>query len=376
MDLHHHAVKILWVVALAFVSCMNGEKNNNGTLNEEGNQTIAAMEKNNTQTKAIPQLKYFYNKDTRNGMAIERIPFPANWKQNNSGEFAFTGPNGIKVYGEGGQYYSYSNDPMMMELYQRTGVEMKYPLTMEQTIEEVLMPVAKKVNRKLVKKYPIPQLLEGYKTFEAMIYKTEQNPKQFNATAIEWVDPDGTQWITVFYHHIEQGQNDVLWGFTAGAMGAPSNYFAQAKQDYLNGMLNKQINPQWIHTMNQQTQNTIQKSEEAHARRQAEFKRGVAERQKQWEANQEAIANRQKQWEANQDAISRRNEMVSDVILGKVNIIDPASGVKTKVDHNSNRYWVNSQNKYIGTNTSYDDPNKNSYLNGETWREFKIDDYE
>ncbi|WP_432412507.1 hypothetical protein [Rasiella sp. SM2506] len=361
MGFYNQVVKILWILALAFVSCVDGEKNSNSTLNEEGSQTIAAMDKKDVQIETIPQLKYFYNTDKRNGMATERIPFPANWEQHNSGEFAFTGPNGIKVYGEGGQYYSYSNDPLMMELYQRTGVHVKYPMNMEETINEVLMPIAKKLNRKMVKKYPIPQLLEGYKNFSGMIFKVAQNPTQFNATAIEWVDPDGTRWVTVFFYQLEQGKNDVLWGFQAGAVGAPSAYFEQAKQDYLNGMLNKQINPQWINTMNQQTAYTIQKSEEAHAKRQAEFKRGMAERQKQWEANQ--------------DAISRRNEMVSDVILGKVNIIDPDSGVKTKIDHNNNRYWVNSQNKYIGTNNSYDDPNKNYYLNGETWREFKIDDY-
>ena len=377
MGLHNHAIKLLWVIALAFVSCMDGEKNSNGTitLNEEGNQTIAAMEKNNTQTEAIPQLKYFYNTDSRNGMVTDRYPFPATWQQHNSGDFAFTGPNGIKVYGESARFFSYSNDPTTLQQFQMVGFNVKYPLTMNEAIDEFLVSHANTLNRKMVKKYPIPQLKEFYKNFDSMLFKVEQNQKQFDATAIEWVDPDGTRWLTVFNYQIEQGYNKVHWGFSASAIGAPAAIFEKAKQDYLNGLLNRQINPQWVNTMNQQDQYAIQKSNEAHARRQAEFKRGMDERQKQWEANQEGIANLQKQWEDNQESISRRNEMVSDAILGKVNIIDPASGDKSKIDNTNVRYWVNSQNKYIGTDTSYEDPNKNSYLNGETWREFKIDDY-
>ena len=377
MILKNHTLKYFWIIALAFVSCMDGEKNAKvaNTSKKEEVKALAVMDKDNLQDEPIPQLKYFYNKDSRNGMVTDRYPFPATWQQHNSGDFAFTGPNGIMVYGESGRFFSYSNDPTTLQQFQMVGFNVKYPLSMNETIEEFLVSHANTLNRKMVKKYPIPQLKEFYKNFDSMLFKVEQNPKQFEATAIEWVDPDGTRWVTVFNYQIEQGYNKVHWSFSASAMGAPAAIFEQAKQDYLNGLLNRQINPQWIHTMNQQDQYTIQKSNEAHARRQAEFNRGVAERQKQWEANQENIANRQKQWEANQDAISKRNEMVSDAILGKVNIIDPASGDKTKIDNTNVHYWVNSQNKYIGTDKSYVDPNKNSYLNGETWREFKIDDY-
>jgi cell wall-associated NlpC family hydrolase len=246
---------------------------------------------------------------------------------------------------------------------------------MDQAIDEFLVSKANPINRKLVKKYPIPQLMEFYKTFDGMLFKVEQNPKQFDATAIEWVDPDGTRWITVFNYQMEQGYNFANWGFQLSAMGAPDKYFEQAKMDYLNGLLNRQINPQWISTMNQQTEYTIRKSNEAHQQREAEFKRGVAERQKQWEANQEFIVAQQKNWENRLEARSRTQEHIADVILGKTNIIDPETGEKSKIDHTSNHYWVNSRNEYVGIDASYVDPNKSAFLNNRTWREFKIDDY-
>lgn len=246
---------------------------------------------------------------------------------------------------------------------------------MDQAIDEFLVSQANTINRKLVKKYPIPQLKEFYQTFDGMLFKVEQNPKQFDATAIEWVDPDGMRWITVFNYQLERGNNFTNWGFQAGALGAPANYFEQAKLDYLNGLLNRQINPQWLSTMNQQTEYAIRQSNEAHRQREAEFKRGVAERQKQWEANQEFIANRQKNWEQGLETRSRTQEHIADVLLGKTNIIDPETGEKTKINHTSNHYWVNSKNEYVGIDESYVDPNKNAFLNNRTWREFKIDDY-
>lgn len=379
MKLQNITFKFTCLVALIFVSCVNGERKEQGSipLNQDAstNSHLAAIEKKDEQAQDTKQLKYFYNIDKSNGMAVERIPFPATWVQHDSGDFAFTGPNGIKIYGERGRYFSYSNDPTMMQLYQSTGTNVKYPLNMEQSIEEFLMPSANKIDRKLVKKYPIPQLLEGYKNYVGMAYKIEPSQTKFDATALEWIDPDGTQWITVFLYQLDQAQSAILWGFQLGAMGAPKAYFEQAKQDYLNGWLNKQINHQYVQAINQKTEYAIRQSNEAHAQREAAFKRGMAQRQQQWEANQQSIINKQKDWEANQEAISRRNEMVSDAILGKVNIIDPQSGESSKIDNTDNRYWVNSKNEYIGTNTTYDDPNKNSYINGETWREFKIDNY-
>ena len=370
----------LGILVLAFMSCIKSKKESaeNQLVNDMQITGIAQKRdvvENNVKSTPAPRLKYFYNTDSRNGMVTERIPFPKEWQQHKGGEFAFTGPNGIKVYGERGAFFSYTNDPTMLQLYKQTGIKVKYPLTMDQTIDEFIVLQANTINRKMVRKYPIPQLMDFYKTFDGMLFKVEQNPKQFDATAIEWVDPDGTRWITVFNYQLEQSSDYVNWGFQAGAMGAPPQYFEQAKKDYLNGLLNRQINPDWLNTMNQQTEYAIRKSNQVHQQREAEFKRGVAQRQKIWEADQEIRAKNQAQWEAGLEARSRRQEHIADVLLGKTNIIDPETGESSKIDHTSNHYWVNSRNEYVGIDESYIDPAKNAFLNNRTWREFKIDDY-
>lgn len=375
-NLKKFQVKGFWIFALAFISCMESKKETSEDRKKDINITTnGEMAINLLESKVAPRLKYFYNTDSRNGMITERIPFPKEWQQHKNEEFAFTDLKGIKVYGERGAFFSYTEDPTMLQLYHSTGIKVKYPLNMDQVIEEFLVPEANRIQRKLVKKYPIPQLFEFYKTFDSMLFKVDQNQKQFDATAIEWVDPDGTHWLTVLNYHYEQGYNFANWGFQIGAIGAPAKSFEKARQDYLNGLLNRQINPQWLNMMNKQTEYAITKSNQAHQQREADFKRGVAERQKMWQADQELRAKNQEQWEAGLEARSRRQEHIADVLLGKTNIIDPATGEKSKIDHTSNRYWVNSKNEYVGIDASYVDPVKNAFLNNHTWREFKIDDY-
>jgi hypothetical protein len=342
----------------------------NRSLGDENNRSDTSGKE--TEPKRI---SYFNTIDTRNGMVIERYPFPHTWQKQTQGEFAYTGPNGIKVYSDKGMRYAYTTDPTTLQQYQYVGMQVKYPMTIDQVIENELMVNANALNRKMTKKYPLPQILQFDQNLDKMLFKVEQNPKQMDVLGIEWVDPDGTKWLTVLHYELEQGYNNVFWNYRASAIGASPAYFEQAKLDYLNGLLNRQINTQWISAMNQQNEYTIRKSNEAHAKREAEFKRGVAQRQSQWESDLQLREKNQQQWENNLEAKSRSQEHISDVILGKTNIVDQSTGERSKVDHNSDYYWVNSDGKYVGTDDYKYDPNKDDFINNRTWKEYKIDDY-
>ncbi len=325
----------------------------------------------NTSTKELPtvssekesgkRLKYFNITDTRNGMVIERYPFPEKWEQHTGAEFAYTGPNGIRVYSEKGMNYAYSTDPTILQQYEYVGMQVKYPLNVDQVINDVMVPYASQLNRKMTKRYPLSQIRQFDQNLDNMLFKVEQNQKHLAAEAIEWVDHDGTRWLTVLHYILEQNYNNVFWSYRASAICAAPAHFEQAKLDYLNGLLNRQINTVWINAMNQQNEYTIRKNEEAHAKREAEFKRGVEQRQRQWEASQETAA--------------RRQEHISDVLLGKTNIVEPDTGIRSKIDHTSKYYWVNSDGKYVGTDDYKYDPNKDDFINNRTWKEYNLDDY-
>ena len=118
--------------------------------------------------------------------------------------------------------------------------------------------------------------------YDGLLFKINQTPKQYEAWGVEWQDPDETRWLTVFHYQIEQPNNNVFWSWQASAIGAPAAYFEEAKIDYLSGLINRQINTDWIRKMNQQTEYTIRKSEELNQRRIAEFKATSAERRREW----------------------------------------------------------------------------------------------
>jgi len=369
---------VFFICTIIFHSCLSNSKEKNiETINGLGvatNGTVNQEENSNMESEK-KRLKYFNVIDSRNGMVVERLPFPEKWQQYTSGEFAYTGPNGIKVYGEKGMNYAYSNDPTTLQLYQSTGMQVQYPLSIEQVIDQVFVPYGNSINRKITKTYPLNQIAEFYKNFDEMLFKVDQNPKQIKAVGIEWIDPDGTKWLTVLHHYVEQGANHIYWGYAGSAIGANSAYFEEAKIDYLNGLINRQVNPQWVSTMNRQTEYTIRKSNEAHARREAAFKKGVAERQRQYEANLATKDRNQSQWEASLDANGQRQERISDYILGKTNVKDPTTGERYKIDPTNDHYWINTHGEYVGSDNYKYDPNKDDFINNRTWNKLEMDNW-
>lgn len=354
---------VVFVVAL-FYSCLSQSKEKN---NEGPNESITEMtastskEAQNNKEPKTKTLKYFDEVDQASGTVIERYPFPADWQEHNSGEFKYTGPNNVRVYAENGATYAYSNDPTFMQQYQAVGYPVKFPLTADQTIEEILVSIGNTINRKMTKKYPLKQIEDYDRMYDSMLFKINATPTHIEAWAIEWEDPDHTKWLTVFHYQITQPNNNVFWSYQASAIGAPAAYFEEAKRDYLNGLINRQVNTDWIMKMNQQNEYAIRKSEELNQRRIAEFKATSAERRRGWEKIQEER--------------SLATEKYNDFLTDRVNIIDPNTTSKYKIDNTSNHYWINTEGEYIGTEKYYDDPNKNDYLNNTTWRPLQIDDY-
>lgn len=370
---------VIFIFAIIFHFCLSSSKANNGIATNKSitaTNGIENQEESNQMENLKKRLQYFYVKDTRNGMVVERLPFPETWQQHTNGEFAYTGPNGIKVYGEKGMNYVYSNDPTTLQLYQATGMQVQYPLSIEQVIDQIFVPYGNSINRKITKTYPLNQIADFYKNFDALLFKVDQNPKQIKALGIEWIDPDGTKWLTVLHHYVEQASDHIYWGYAGSAIGAPSAYFEEAKIDYLNGLINRQINPQWISTMNQQTEYTIRKSNEAHEQREAAFLKGREARQRQYEANLASRERNQKQWEASQDANAQRQERISDYILGKTNVKDPNTGERYKIDPTNDHYWINTHGEYVGSDNYKYDPNKDDFINNRTWNKLEMDNWD
>jgi hypothetical protein len=361
-----------------FTSCFNGnrEQPNFGegeNLNDnyyEGNETVNSQNEHN-EIAMNTTIKYFNTIDSRNGIVMSRIPFPASWQKQNGGQYLYTGPNGIKIHGERGGSFMFSNDPQMNQMYQQSGMQVQFPKSIEQVINEGFMEYANKINRKLVRKYPMPQFAVWDKQFDDQLYKSMPSQKTFNVMGLEWRDPDGTSFLTILHHFVSYDQYGGYWGITYSVLEASESAFEQAKTQYINGLLNQQINPQWLQAVNQKDMQIAQQSNAGHQQRMANIKSFGDQNTARFNERMTAMDQNMNSWRANQAAGDRNQEQFIDYVNGNTNVSDPNTGQTYKVEAGSKQYWMNDQGEYIKSDNSLYDPNLDQNINNQTWTEYE-----
>ncbi len=368
----------LLLISTLFTSCFNG-KTEKQNFDQEGNfeeyyneeNTSANHQNGNGQIAKNDAVKYFKTIDSRNGMVMSRIPFPSSWEKQNGGEYLYTGPNGIKVHGERGGSFMFSNDPQMNHMYQQNGMKVQNPKSIDQVINEGFMDYANKINRKLVRKYPMPQFAAWDKQFDDQLYKSMPSQKTFNVVGLEWRDPDGTSFLTVLHHYVSYDQYGGYWGITYSVLETPENVFQQAKIQYLNGLLNQQINPQWLQALNQKDMQIAQQSNAGHQQRMADIKSFGYQNTARFNERMAAMDQNMESWRANQAAGDRNQEQFLDYVNESTNVVDPNTGQAYKVDAGADQYWMNDQGEYIKSDNSLYDPNLDQNTNNQTWTEYE-----
>lgn len=371
----------LLLLSSVFTSCQNhkGEKTVQNTSadpeynseNKDENYQADNDETESQQNAQGTELKYFVTTDTNNGLVISGVPFPATWKKENGGEYSYTGPGKIKVYAEKGSTFMFSNDAQINQMNQQSGMQIQNPKTIDQVIEEGFMPYANSINRKLIRKYPIPQLASFDKRFDDQLYKAMPSQKTFNVMGIEWQDPDGTKFLTVLHHIVAYDQTSGYWSIQYSVLETPENKFEETKKQYLNGLLNQQINPQWIAAVNQKDIQRTKQSNLEHQGRMDDIKAFGEQNTARHNARMASMDQNMDTWKANQAAGDRNQEQLLDYIKEKTNVTDPNTGQTFKVDAGGKQYWMNNNGEYIKSDDSSYDPNLDNGLNNQTWTEYK-----
>lgn len=361
-----------------FTSCLNknpdqqnfGEEGNFDSYSNSENEAINNENGNNNMAQNN-SIQYFNTVDSQNGIVMSRVPFPADWKKETTGEYAFTGPNGIKIQKDRGSSFMFSNDQQTNQMYQQSGMQVQFPKSIDQVIEEGFMTYANKINRKLVRKYPLPQLAAWDKQFDDQLYKSMPSQKSFNVMALEWRDPDGTSFLTILHHTVSQDQYGGYWSINYSVLETPENIFEQAKTQYINGLLNQQINPQWLQAVNQKDMQIAQQSNAGHQQRMADIKSFGDRNTANYNSRMAAMDQNMESWKSNQAAGDRNQERFVDYINGNTNVSDPNTGQTYKVEAGSNQYWMNNQGEYIKSDNSNYNPNQDDNINNQTWTEYQ-----
>lgn len=326
-------------------------------FNENPNENRAIK---NSQT-ALGQTVY----DKKRGMVMAVIPFPKSWKQANSKEFAYVGPNGIKVSGEFGRNFTYNNP---------YGGQNTPPMNLQQIIEAFFMPIAKQTQRKLLKTYELPEVAKNKYNYLASLWEYAPSQKTVQAYGLEWEDSQNTKYITVLVLTDNKSQLGSYWTFFGQFLQAPSQNFETAKNQFIYGLANTQYNPAQIAAHNN---SEIQRANASSANHNARM--GALKQQGN------AIANTGKIYSEISDInhngymnTSRMNDAGHsksvDGIYGTTTVYNPnQSGQSYKVESYDNYYYGNNQGTVLSTDNSLYNPNLDPNYNNQDWTKYEID---
>lgn len=345
------------IIALLFsmTSCGQG---NEGNSFSDATQT-AQFASNQTHKRAI---KYFPLRDTRNNMLIGLMPIPQDWHLSKKGDQTvfLESAKGVKVYYTNGNTFMYDNDPWMNQNYQQMGMQVQAPKRVEQLIEQDLKPYAKSQGTRFVRQYELPQLATYDQNFDRLFFKGVPEQKSFRSVLTEWVDDKGISSLLIIRYHYTQFQmsSSISWGYMIESMEAPTAVFDRAKRDYINGLLNSQVNPQWVQACNQQARQQSQQSAANHQANMAALRA---------QGDQIIAAGK-----AHDAATTRSHERFMDNLRDEVTITNPSTGTSYKVDMGSNHYWINDNNELITSDDATYNPNGDLNVTGANWVEAQI----
>lgn len=317
---------------------------------------VQNTEHNNNSTRR--PIKYFPVRDAQRNMLMGVLPIPSDWNLSTADDNItfLESPKGVKVLYIAGNEFLYSQNPYINQSFQQMGFDTKPPQSFEEVLS-LLKEHAIKKGVNYVKQYPLPQLEAVDASLDRLIYKPVPEQKTAQVVATEWIDTKGNASLLVLHYYVAQTELSLYWGYRIESMESPQDHFNTAKRDYLNTLINTQINPQWLQTINAENR---QKSQQMMA--------GHNQRMEALRAQGRQIIAAGKQHDA---MTSRNHQKFIDGLRDEINVTSPATGQTYKVNLGSNHYWINDSNQLITSNDATFDPNQNNDSRG-VWVEAEI----
>jgi len=373
---------ILVIYIFSFVSCIDDNQShsndyNENVFSEQGNTPISSSEKVATEETHSKSLKLYKIKNKQFGMLFGAMPIPSTWKtvNNKKDNIMFEDPNGTKVYGERYNRFFYSNNPQQNYYSQQNGTKVKAPKTIEQVIHEDLKPFLEANGLTYLNQFPLPELAKADQQLDNALFKSVPEQKTYTCIVTEWETKNGNKSLGVirYFTNYYTTVGGMDWGYTLNAMDAPKSVYEESKKDYINALLNLQVNPNWLKRNNQYYANQSQQSSIQHQQRMASIKA----------QGQAAISNGNTYssiLDSNHESWQRRNAMTDAGQSKSVNAIwerstmNDQSGNTYQVEGYYNNVWKNNNNEYIGTNNTNWNPNIDNTTNSIDWEQLEYSD--
>ncbi len=350
-----------------------GQQQNNQRMQQD-NYNQSSQQGNFNNSSSNGGKKAYQLKDPSTGTTVATFPIPNSWQPTpRNKETYLAGPNGLKIYKDMSNFFYYSNDSGYNQFLKETGSQVKPTMSVEQLLNQELVPAAKKEGSRLVKKYPLQQLTDTDRRIDAMYYKGMQEQASFQAIVTEWEDNDGTKSVIVIKHKVSNyGQGRLSWGYTYSGMEINASGFEQAKQDFLFALINIKMNPQYVQMANQKNQQASQQQLSGHQQRMNNIKSFGEQNTRNFNARGAAFDAQNESWRAGQassDAMQRRT--VNGI--NEVSTYRDQSGNTYEVDGYHNQAYTNGSEVITTDDYNYN-PNGDTNVNGTNWEQMDATD--
>lgn len=370
------------IIILAFNNCTNSvSKNNtantenssnssNSTSNPESNNSNTSNKTNNGfwQKMVMQEIK------DKSGMVAAILPLPASWKLHSQivDGVSITGPNGVKVTDFAPKNYFISYDQNMQNSYLQSGIQMKPLSSIEQIIQEELVPSAAKRGLKYIKHYELPIVSKLDKWYAEQLYQIGPTQLYNKVYGIEMKYSNGKPAFVVMHVSERKSQELESWYHISSLLDADAAVFETAKKQYIFALENMRYNLEPIMAYNKAEAQRIGQSWAA-------FNAKMKANQAAFDASQAAHVNKSNAindaimsgWKAQNASSDKNQEQFVDYIYENQNVQNTETGKTYKVQQGANQYWMNNNGEYIGTKSNTYDPNLDENMNQQKWQELK-----
>ncbi|RKH03103.1 hypothetical protein D7X74_36545 [Corallococcus sp. CA047B] len=306
-------------------------------------------------------------------MEMGRLPLPENWILNN-GKAAMSGPGNVNVFMLPLKTFTFSNDPMMREVYRQSGAPMRPFYSMDQVVQEDLMPTARQEGSQLVRQYDAPGVAMADKGFSDLLYKVGPVRQLFLARVTEWARTSGKPYLVLIHLNATDMGNMVSWNYYCHTLDAPEERYEESKGFVLNALANVQYNPEYVRAYNQGEMAREQSSWAGHQQRMQANKAAFEAQQRTFHEKNDAInasiAATYAQNSATSDRIHHRS---MNAIKEEETVRNTADGQRYQVQAGATRYWMNDSGQYVPSNDPNYDPNRDPRFNHQQWKKADIE---
>ena len=344
---------------------------------------------NNSQSKEITNAnqpksgyQYFEAFDQTVNMKSTRIQLPLGWKQGNSGNYAFIGPNNMKIGKvQMSRMHAYTEDYNMLQTYQMSRIKNERPLTINQIVDTYFMPYANQNNMRLIRTFPLPKIAQKAKQFLELNFTSTPTQINVEGVGLEWEDNKGMTYLTILRKMTFSTYNQLQWGFINQHIESPNTYYNKAKTIFIEATLSEQHNTDWLFKKNQIAAQRANQSWQAHKARMDALKLNSTNSSFTSSTTSSNVGNIYSDiLDINHSGYLKRSNMTSHgqakTIRGIRNttiISNHNTGEHYTVPAGSKYYWVNNNGRHFGTNNPNYDPRTDNRINQTEWSQFQVE---